>query len=172
MVREGLTEKVESDRVVKFKFENVGKLPPPVLQVRAVGACVRFGGRRLGVRGWCMLPPAAGCRQPGQPRWGAARLWGAGWAGPGQGPALLCARPSCTAHGLGGTRLVGASAGCTQRRRRSRILMLALVLPPPCYLKQFTDVTFGYSPDKVLYSHVDLGADLDSRVAIVSRLLP
>ena len=64
MVREGLTEKVETDRVVKFKFENVGKLPPPVLQ--------------------------------------------------------------------------------------------------------FTDVTFGYSPDKVLYSHVDLGADLDSRVAIVS----
>ncbi|KAI3432307.1 hypothetical protein D9Q98_003867 [Chlorella vulgaris] len=63
MVREGLTEKVEGDRVVKFKFENVGKLPPPVLQ--------------------------------------------------------------------------------------------------------FTDVTFGYSADKVLYSHVDLGADLDSRVAIV-----
>lgn len=28
-------------------------------------------------------------------------------------------------------------------------------------------MTFGYSPDKVLYSHVDLGADLDSRVAIV-----
>lgn len=66
MVREGLTEKVEGDRVVKFKFENVGKLPPPVLQ--------------------------------------------------------------------------------------------------------FTDVTFGYSADKVLYSHVDLGADLDSRVAIVSTL--
>jgi ATP-binding cassette subfamily F protein 2 len=65
MVREGLTEKVESDRVVKFKFENMGKLPPPVLQ--------------------------------------------------------------------------------------------------------FVDVTFGYSPDKVLYSHVDLGADLDSRVAVVSR---
>lgn len=64
MVREGLTEKVETDRVVKFKFENMGKLPPPVLQ--------------------------------------------------------------------------------------------------------FTDVTFGYSPDKVLYSHVDLGADLDSRVAVVS----
>ena len=31
-------------------------------------------------------------------------------------------------------------------------------------------MTFGYSPDKILYSHVDLGADLDSRVAIVSPL--
>lgn len=39
-------------------------------------------------------------------------------------------------------------------------------LPPP--VLQFTEVTFGYSPDKVLYRNVDLGADLDSRVAIVS----
>ncbi len=38
-------------------------------------------------------------------------------------------------------------------------------LPPP--VLQFTEVTFGYSPDKVLYRNVDLGADLDSRVAIV-----
>ncbi len=28
-------------------------------------------------------------------------------------------------------------------------------------------VAFGYSRDKVLYSDVDLGVDLDSRVAIV-----
>lgn len=28
-------------------------------------------------------------------------------------------------------------------------------------------VAFGYSPDKVLYRQVDLGVDLDSRVAIV-----
>ncbi|KDD77115.1 hypothetical protein H632_c16p1 [Helicosporidium sp. ATCC 50920] len=63
MVREGLTEKVSVDKVVQFKFENVGKLPPPVLQ--------------------------------------------------------------------------------------------------------FTNVAFGYSPDKVLYSGVDLGVDLDSRVAVV-----
>eukprot|EP00887_Chlorella_sp_A99_P006835 scaffold2.g6835.t1 len=36
MVREGLTEKVESDRTVKLRFENVGKLPPPVLQFTEV----------------------------------------------------------------------------------------------------------------------------------------
>lgn len=63
MVRSGLTEKVQSEKTVKLRFENVGKLPPPVLQ--------------------------------------------------------------------------------------------------------FTQVAFGYSPDKVLYSNVDLGVDLDSRVAIV-----
>lgn len=32
MVRSGLTEKVESDKVVRLYFENVGTLPPPVLQ--------------------------------------------------------------------------------------------------------------------------------------------
>ncbi|KAH7621907.1 putative ABC transporter F family member 1 [Nannochloris sp. 'desiccata'] len=63
MVREGLTEKVSEERVVKFHFENTGKLPPPVLQ--------------------------------------------------------------------------------------------------------FSDVAFGYSADKILYRNVDLGVDLDSRVALV-----
>ena len=33
-------------------------------------------------------------------------------------------------------------------------------LPPP--VLQFTQVTFGYSPDKVLYRDVDLGVDLVS----------
>lgn len=36
MVRGGLTEKVENDKVVKLQFENVGKLPPPVLQFTEV----------------------------------------------------------------------------------------------------------------------------------------
>lgn len=36
MVRGGLTEKVETDRVVRLRFENVGKLPPPVLQFSSV----------------------------------------------------------------------------------------------------------------------------------------
>jgi ATP-binding cassette subfamily F protein 2 len=36
MVRSGLTERVEADRVVKLRFESVGKLPPPVLQFQNV----------------------------------------------------------------------------------------------------------------------------------------
>lgn len=32
---------------------------------------------------------------------------------------------------------------------------------------QFTEVAFGYSRSKILYSGVDLGVDLDSRVAVV-----
>lgn len=36
MVRGGLTERVETDKVVRLRFENVGKLPPPVLQFSGV----------------------------------------------------------------------------------------------------------------------------------------
>ena len=36
MVRSGLTERVATDKVVKLRFENVGKLPPPVLQFTQV----------------------------------------------------------------------------------------------------------------------------------------
>lgn len=65
MVREGLTEKVEADRIVKFKFENVGKLPPPVLQVRwgllGLGGCCEGPCRALHARisEGRLLPPAA-----------------------------------------------------------------------------------------------------------------
>lgn len=38
-------------------------------------------------------------------------------------------------------------------------------LPPP--VVGFDDVTFGYSPDKVLYSNVSFGIDLDSKICIV-----
>jgi ATP-binding cassette subfamily F protein 2 len=38
-------------------------------------------------------------------------------------------------------------------------------LPPP--VLQFTNVTFGYTPDKILYSKLDFGVDLDSRIALV-----
>ncbi len=63
MVREGLTEKVEMDRIVKFKFENVGKLPPPVLQVRWGGVAVGGSEARACCCGlWhagCALAPVA-----------------------------------------------------------------------------------------------------------------
>lgn len=36
MTRAGLTQKVSEDSVVSFKFENCGKLPPPVLQLQEV----------------------------------------------------------------------------------------------------------------------------------------
>lgn len=36
MVRSGLTEKVAGDRTVRLQFTNVGKLPPPVLQIDRV----------------------------------------------------------------------------------------------------------------------------------------
>ena len=39
MVRGGLTEKVQADHVVRLRFTDVGKLPPPVLQF----ADVTFG---------------------------------------------------------------------------------------------------------------------------------
>src|SRR5689334_19599491 len=38
-------------------------------------------------------------------------------------------------------------------------------LSPP--VLQFVDVAFGYPGQKNLYQHVDLGVDLDSRVALV-----
>jgi ABC-type multidrug transport system fused ATPase/permease subunit len=42
--------------------------------------------------------------------------------------------------------------------------LLVLVLD---FVLMYTQVAFGYSPDKILYRDVDLGVDLDSRVAIV-----
>lgn len=169
MVREGLTEKVEADRVVKFKFENVGKLPPPVLQVRCAVAC-RVGGCRGSVGK--LPPPVRRC---------VAALACLGVCVVGLGRAWASCHPCCSVHankGLAGggraavrcawrragspssARAAGPRGPCSSRRA------CALPSQPPKH-RQFTDVTFGYSPDKVLYRHVDLGADLDSRVAIV-----
>jgi ATP-binding cassette subfamily F protein 2 len=38
-------------------------------------------------------------------------------------------------------------------------------LPPP--VLTFNKVTYGYSPDKILYKDLEFGVDLDSRVALV-----
>ncbi|KAF4662154.1 ATP-binding cassette sub- F member 3 [Perkinsus olseni] len=41
----------------------------------------------------------------------------------------------------------------------------AAPLPPPCI--SVLDATFGYTPDRPLYKHLNFGVDCDSRVAIV-----
>jgi len=38
-------------------------------------------------------------------------------------------------------------------------------LPPPVLM--FNEVSFGYTPDKMIYKKVDFGVDLDSRIALV-----
>lgn len=59
--------------------------------------------------------------------------------------------------------------GLTEKVSTERVVKMhfedAGKLPPP--VLQFDDVAFGYSPDKILYRHVDLGVDMDSRVALV-----
>ena len=59
--------------------------------------------------------------------------------------------------------------GLTEKVSQERVVKLQFTnvgkLPPP--VLQFAGVKFGYSPDAVLYSDVDLGVDLDSRVALV-----
>lgn len=59
--------------------------------------------------------------------------------------------------------------GLTERVEKDAVVRLRFEnvgkLPPP--VLQFSKVTFGYSPDAVLYRDFDLGVDLDSRVAIV-----
>eukprot|EP00005_Dracoamoeba_jomungandri_P005304 CAMPEP_0174252542 /NCGR_PEP_ID=MMETSP0439-20130205/1968_1 /TAXON_ID=0 /ORGANISM="Stereomyxa ramosa, Strain Chinc5" /LENGTH=589 /DNA_ID=CAMNT_0015333095 /DNA_START=26 /DNA_END=1795 /DNA_ORIENTATION=+ len=61
------------------------------------------------------------------------------------------------------------AAGMTEKVVQDHVLVLRFfdvgTLPPP--VLQFQDVTFGYSPDKILYKNLDFGVDLDSRVALV-----
>lgn len=60
-------------------------------------------------------------------------------------------------------------AGLTERVEHDKVVKLkfdeAGKLPPP--VLQFIEVAFGYSRDKILYRNVDLGVDMDSRVAVV-----
>ncbi|KAG2585845.1 hypothetical protein PVAP13_6KG414600 [Panicum virgatum] len=59
--------------------------------------------------------------------------------------------------------------GLTEKVVRDRILVFRFTnvgkLPPP--VLQFVDVTFGYTPDNLLYKKFDFGVDLDSRIALV-----
>ncbi|KAK7261313.1 hypothetical protein RIF29_27622 [Crotalaria pallida] len=59
--------------------------------------------------------------------------------------------------------------GLTEKVSRDRVLVFRFVdvgkLPPP--VLQFVEVTFGYTPDNLIYKNIDFGVDLDSRIALV-----
>ncbi|KAL6662033.1 hypothetical protein ACP70R_001417 [Stipagrostis hirtigluma subsp. patula] len=59
--------------------------------------------------------------------------------------------------------------GLTEKVVKDKILVFRFTnvgkLTPP--VLQFVDVTFGYTPDNLLYKNLDFGVDLDSRIALV-----
>lgn len=59
--------------------------------------------------------------------------------------------------------------GLTERVARDKVLVFRFVdvgkLPPP--VLQFVEVTFGYTPENLIYKNIDFGVDLDSRIALV-----
>ncbi|XP_059429690.1 ABC transporter F family member 1 [Corylus avellana] len=59
--------------------------------------------------------------------------------------------------------------GLTEKVVRDRVLVFRFVdvgkLPPP--VLQFVEVTFGYTPENLIYKNIDFGVDLDSRIALV-----
>ncbi|XVF11998.1 hypothetical protein REPUB_Repub08aG0076700 [Reevesia pubescens] len=59
--------------------------------------------------------------------------------------------------------------GLTEKVARDKVLVFRFVdvekLPPP--VLQFVEVTFGYTPDNILYKNLDFGIGLDSRIAPV-----
>ncbi|XP_042475285.1 ABC transporter F family member 1-like [Macadamia integrifolia] len=59
--------------------------------------------------------------------------------------------------------------GLTEKVARDKVLIFRFTdvgkLPPP--VLQFVEVSFGYTPDNLIYKNIDFGVDLDSRVALV-----
>ena len=59
--------------------------------------------------------------------------------------------------------------GLTQKVVRDHVLVFRFVdvgkLPPP--VLQFVEVSFGYTPDNLIYKNIEFGVDLDSRIALV-----
>ncbi|CAN4098940.1 unnamed protein product [Withania somnifera] len=58
--------------------------------------------------------------------------------------------------------------GLTEKVVKDKVLVFRFSdvgkLPPP--VLQFVEVTFGYTPDNLIYKNLDFGVDLDSRVAL------
>ncbi|XP_009356910.2 ABC transporter F family member 1 [Pyrus x bretschneideri] len=59
--------------------------------------------------------------------------------------------------------------GLAEKVARDKVLIFRFVdvgkLPPP--VLQFVEVSFGYTPDNLIYKNIDFGVDLDSRIALV-----
>ncbi|XP_047323909.1 ABC transporter F family member 1 [Impatiens glandulifera] len=59
--------------------------------------------------------------------------------------------------------------GLTEKVVMDKVLVFRFTdvgkLPPP--VLQFVEVTFGYTPDNLIYKNIDFGVDLDSRIALV-----
>lgn len=59
--------------------------------------------------------------------------------------------------------------GLTEKVARDSVLVFRFTdvgkLPPP--VLQFSEVSFGYTPDCLIYKNIDFGVDLDSRIALV-----
>ncbi|KAF3642026.1 ATP-binding cassette sub-family F member 2 [Capsicum chinense] len=59
--------------------------------------------------------------------------------------------------------------GLTEKVGRDSVLVFRFTdvgkLPPP--VLQFSEVSFGYTPDNLIYKNLDFGVDLDSRIALV-----
>ncbi|KAH9619166.1 hypothetical protein KSS87_006487 [Heliosperma pusillum] len=59
--------------------------------------------------------------------------------------------------------------GLTEKVARDQVLVFRFTdvgkLPPP--VLQFVEVSFGYTPENILYKNLDFGVDLDSRIALV-----
>ncbi|KNA22931.1 hypothetical protein SOVF_029420 [Spinacia oleracea] len=59
--------------------------------------------------------------------------------------------------------------GLTEKVSRDQVLVFRFTdvgkLPPP--VLQFVEVSFGYTPEHILYKDLDFGVDLDSRIALV-----
>ncbi|KAL9258267.1 ABC transporter F family member 1-like protein [Drosera capensis] len=59
--------------------------------------------------------------------------------------------------------------GLTEKVSRDKVLVFRFAdvgkLPPP--VLQFVEVTFGYTPENLIYKSIDFGVDLDSRIALV-----
>ncbi|GAB2242791.1 hypothetical protein Droror1_Dr00019566 [Drosera rotundifolia] len=79
------------------------------------------------------------------------------------------AKLACKAQSKEKTLAKMERGGLTEKVSRDKVLVFYFAdvgkLPPP--VLQFVEVTFGYTPETLIYKSIDFGVDLDSRIALV-----